>query len=131
MKTETKMINISIQSLLIVFFALQLSSASAAEDRFFVSDGVHIRFIDEGRGTPVLLIHGYSSDIESGWGNRGVINGLISAGYRVIAYDNRGHGKSDKPQGTSKYGLNMVEDGRRLLDHLNIDRAHVVGYSLG
>jgi len=131
MKTETKMINVSIQSLLIVFFALQLSSAAAAEDRFFVSDGVQIRFIDEGRGTPVLLIHGYSSDIDSGWRNRGVINGLISAGYRVIAYDNRGHGKSDKPQGTSKYGLNMVEDGRRLLDHLNIDRAHVVGYSLG
>ena len=130
MKTETKMINVSI-SLLIVFFALQLTSVGAAEDRFFVSDGVQIRFIDEGRGTPVLLIHGYTSDIDGGWRNRGVINGLVLAGYRVVAYDNRGHGKSDKPQGVSKYGLNMVEDGRRLLDHLDIDRAHVVGYSLG
>ncbi len=125
------MINVSNQSLLIVFFALQLNSVVAAEDKFFVSDGVQIRFIDEGRGTPVLLIHGYTSDIESGWRNRGVINGLVLAGYRVVAYDNRGHGKSDKPQGVSKYGLNMVEDARRLLDQLGIDRAHIVGYSLG
>lgn len=114
-----------------MFFALQLSSVTEADDRFFASDGVQIRFVDEGRGTPVLLIHGYTSDIDGGWRNRGVINGLISAGYRVVAYDNRGHGKSDKPHDASKYGLNMVEDGRRLLDHLDIDRAHVVGYSMG
>lgn len=114
-----------------MFFALQLSSVTEADDRFFASDGVQIRFVDEGRGTPVLLIHGYTSDIDGGWRNRGVINGLISAGYRVVAYDNRGHGKSDKPHDASNYGLNMVEDGRRLLDHLDIDRAHVVGYSMG
>lgn len=114
-----------------MFFALQLSSVAEADDRFFASDGVQIRFVDEGRGTPVLLIHGYTSDIDGGWRNRGVINGLISAGYRVVAYDNRGHGKSDKPHDASNYGLNMVEDGRRLLDHLDIDRAHVVGYSMG
>ena len=107
------------------------SSVAAAEDRFFTSDGIQIHFIDEGHGTPVLLIHGYTSDIDSGWRNRGVINGLISAGYRVVAYDNRGHGKSDKPKDVSMYGLNMVEDGRRLLDYLDIDRAHVVGYSMG
>jgi len=107
------------------------SSVSAAEGRFFTSDGIQIHFVDEGRGTPVLLIHGYTSDIDGGWRNRGVINGLISAGYRVVASDNRGHGKSDKPKDVSMYGLNMVEDGRRLLDYLDIDRAHVVGYSMG
>lgn len=120
-----------IRSLLVMVFALQLCSVAAAEDRFFTSDGVQIHFVDEGRGTPVLLIHGFSSDIDSGWRNRGVINGLTSAGYRVIAYDNRGHGKSDKPIDVKMYGLKMVEDGRRLLDHLDIDRAHVVGYSMG
>jgi len=125
------MIGVSIKSLLIVFFTLQLPSVAAADDRFFTSDGVQIRFVDEGRGTPVLLIHGYTSDIDGGWRNRGVINGLISAGYRVVAYDNRGHGKSDKPQDVSMYGLNMVEDGRRLLDYLDIERTHVVGYSMG
>ena len=125
------MIKVLIQSLLVMVFALQLSSIATAEDRYFKSDGIRIHFIDEGRGTPVLLIHGYSSDIDGGWRNRGVINGLISAGYRVIAYDNRGHGKSDKPVDVSMYGLNMVEDGRRLLEHLDVDRAHVVGYSMG
>ena len=131
MKTGPKMTSVSIKSLLIVFFTLQLSSVAIAADRFFSSAGVQIRFIDEGHGTPVLLIHGYASDIDGGWRNRGVINGLVTAGYRVVAYDNRGHGKSDKPQGVSMYGLNMVEDGRRLLDYLDIDRAHVVGYSMG
>lgn len=124
-------IKISIQSLLMMVFALQLSSVAAAEDRYFTSDGIQIHFVDEGCGTPVLLVHGYTSDIDSGWRNRGVIDGLISAGFRVIAYDNRGHGKSDKPIDVSMYGLNMVEDGRRLLDHLDIGRAHVVGYSMG
>lgn len=131
MKTGPKMNSVSIKSLLIVLFTLQLSSVATAEDRFFSSDGVQIRFIDEGRGTPVLLIHGYTSDIDGGWRNRGVINGLITAGYRVIAYDNRGHGKSGKPEDLSMYGLHMVEDGRRLLDYLDIDHAHVVGYSMG
>ena len=107
------------------------SSVAAAEDRYFTSDGIQIHFVDEGRGTPVLLIHGYTSDIDGGWRNRGVIDALISDGYRVIAYDNRGHGKSDKPKDVSMYGVNMVEDGRRLLDYLDIDQAHVVGYSMG
>ena len=107
------------------------SSDAAAEERFFTSDGIQIHFVDEGRGTPVLLIHGYTSDIDGGWRNRGVIDALISDGYRVIAYDNRGHGKSDKPKDVSMYGVNMVEDGRRLLDYLDIDQAHVVGYSMG
>ena len=110
---------------------MQLSSIATADNTFFESGGVNIHFVDEGRGTPVLLIHGYSADIDRGWRNRGVIDGLISAGYRVVAYDNRGHGKSDKPHDKSEYGLEMVEDGRRLLDHLDIDRAHVVGYSMG
>lgn len=131
MKTATNLIKISIQSLLFMVFALQLSLVAAAEDKYFTSDGIQIHFIDEGHGTPVLLVHGYTSNIDGGWRNRGVINGLISAGYRVIAFDNRGHGKSDKPTDVSMYGLNMVEDGRRLLDHLDIDRAHVVGYSMG
>lgn len=125
------MLKACIPTLLVLFFGFQTSLAATIEDSFFDSDGVQIRFIDEGRGTPVLLIHGFSSDMDRGWRERGIVNRLTSAGYRVIAYDNRGHGKSDKPQGASKYGSNMVEDGRRLLDHLNIDRAHVVGYSFG
>jgi pimeloyl-ACP methyl ester carboxylesterase len=51
--------------------------------------------------------------------------------YRVIAFDSRGHGKSDKPHDPAQYGREMTLDIVRLLDHLNIKRAHVVGYSLG
>jgi pimeloyl-ACP methyl ester carboxylesterase len=56
---------------------------------------------------------------------------LGTAGYRVIAMDCRGHGQSGKPRDAGQYGLEMVRDVVRLLDHLNLERAHVVGYSVG
>ena len=49
----------------------------------------------------------------------------------MIAIDNRGHGRSDKPHQADKYGMEMVEDVVRLLDHLGIKKAHIVGYSMG
>jgi pimeloyl-ACP methyl ester carboxylesterase len=55
----------------------------------------------------------------------------LAKDYRVIALDNRGHGKSDKPHDPNKYGTEVVEDTVRLLDHLKIKKAHVVGYSMG
>jgi pimeloyl-ACP methyl ester carboxylesterase len=60
-----------------------------------------------------------------------VISALETAGYRVIAMDCRGHGESGKPHDPGLYGLEMVGDVIRLLDYLKIDRAHVVGYSMG
>ena len=107
------------------------ASVATAEKAFFEADGVKIHYTDEGRGVPVLLIHGFTGDIERTWRQRGVIEGLVRAGYRVIAYDNRAHGESDKPREPEKYGLEMVEDGRRMLDHLEIEQAHIVGYSMG
>ena len=51
---------------------------------------------------------------------------------RVIAYDNRGHGHSQKLYDTESYGAPlMAEDARRLMDHLSIERADIMGYSLG
>jgi pimeloyl-ACP methyl ester carboxylesterase len=64
------------------------------------------------------------------WKLPGIIKGL-SRDYQVIALDNRGHGKSDKPHNPKKYGLEMAEDAVRLLDHLKIKKAHIVGYSMG
>jgi pimeloyl-ACP methyl ester carboxylesterase len=84
----------------------------------------------EGKGEPVLLIHGFTSSIQGQWGGAGIIKALAKD-YRVIAYDNRGHGKSGKPHDPKQYGTEMVEDAVRLLDHLKIDKAHVVGYSMG
>jgi pimeloyl-ACP methyl ester carboxylesterase len=101
-----------------------------AEDFFFDSAGVKIHYIVEGKGEPVLLIHGFGVDIQDQWVTPGIVKGLSDT-FQVIAIDNRGHGKSDKPHDRSSYGMNMVEDPIRLLNHLKIRKAHVVGYSMG
>jgi pimeloyl-ACP methyl ester carboxylesterase len=70
--------------------------------------------------------------VATNWGATGWIRDLKQAGYRVIAYDNRGHGESEKLYELGDYGAPaMAEDGRRLLDHLGIRAAHVMGYSMG
>ena len=99
--------------------------------RFFDSDGVRIHYADRGRGEPVVLIHGFTGSYARHWESSGVIAALARAGYRVIAMDCRGHGQSGKPTGSGDYGLEMVRDVVRLLDHLGIQRAHVAGYSMG
>lgn len=101
------------------------------ESHFFDSDGVRLHYIDEGSGEPVVLIHGFSLGLQIQWVGPGIFSALHEAGYRVIAYDKRGHGASDKPHDPAMYGMPDVADPIRLLDHLGIDRAHVVGYSRG
>ena len=116
----------------LAFGALLLGSvrAGAAEDRFFDSAGVRIRYVEEGRGEPVVLIHGYTVDTERQWVRTGVLAAL-AAQYRVIALDARGHGRSGKPHDPAQYGPEMGFDITRLLDHLGLPRAHIVGYSMG
>lgn len=103
----------------------------APEGRFFDSDGVRIHYVDEGSGEPVLLIHGFTADLRVNWVEPKIFGGLRDAGFRVVAYDTRGHGKSDKPHDPEKYGPVEIEDAIRLLDHLGLRRVHVVGYSRG
>lgn len=106
-----------------------LALAAAAQDRFFDSGGVRIRYFDVGSGTPVLLIHGFTADLERAWIETGILPDL-ARDYRVIAFDLRGHGKSGKPHEPGAYdepGLDAI----RLMDNLKIEKAHVVGYSLG
>ena len=98
----------------------------------FMSDGVEIAFVDEGTGDPILLIHGFASNIKANWRDVRWIDALINAGRRVIALDNRGHGNSAKPYEQEAYEApKMAQDARRLLDHLNIPKADVMGYSMG
>jgi len=106
------------------------SGAQVPQDHFFNSNGVQVRYIDQGAGEPVLLIHGYTASIETNWIETGVFQALVKD-HRVIAFDLRGHGKSGKPYDPTKYGEETARDAIRLLDHLAIRRAHVVGYSLG
>ena len=107
-----------------------IAPARAAESQFFRSDGVTLRYLVEGEGEPVLLIHGLGASVHVQWGASGVMQALAQD-HRVIAYDNRGHGRSGKPHDSDHYGEETVEDAVRLLDHLQIPRAHIVGYSMG
>jgi pimeloyl-ACP methyl ester carboxylesterase len=98
----------------------------------FQSDGVEIVYLDEGQGDPVLLIHGFASNVATNWVDPGWVRTLTAAGRRVIAYDNRGHGQSEKLYDPAPYGAPaMAEDGRRLLDRLGVECADVMGYSMG
>ena len=118
----------------VALLSTALSAPVVGNDMYFDSDGVRIRYIDvgprDGDGEPVVLIHGGAASIEWQWGESGMIDALDDD-YRVIALDCRGHGKSDKPHDARKYGNEMVLDIIRLLDHLDVEKAHLVGYSLG
>ena len=100
------------------------------EDQYFDSNGVRIRYVEKGSGEPVILGHGSTGSIEGGWIETGVFEALAND-YRVIAFDQRGHGRSDKPHEPSAYGLEIRYDIVRLLDHLGIEKAHIVGYAMG
>ncbi len=118
-------------SLAIVAISLGWVTARGNEG-YFDSAGVRIRYVDMGnpKGPPVLLVHGYMATADLNWRIPGVMR-VLTDDYRVIALDNRGHGKSDKPTDVGDYGPKMAEDSVRLLDHLKIPKAHVVGYSMG
>jgi pimeloyl-ACP methyl ester carboxylesterase len=102
----------------------------------FDSAGVRIAYIDArpaaGPGDPIVLVHGFASTHAVNWVNPLWVKTLTEAGRRVIALDNRGHGESDKPHDPAAYATAiMAEDVARLLDHLGLERADVMGYSMG
>jgi len=97
----------------------------------FDSAGVPIHYLDQGAGPPVVLVHGFAASARSNWGETGWI-AFLSAKYRVLALDCRGHGLSGKPHEREAYGpVNMGGDIIRLLDHLGIGRTLLMGYSMG
>lgn len=100
--------------------------------RHFDSDGVRIAYDEQGEGEPVLLIHGFASNGRVNWEATGWVRTLREAGRRVVSIDNRGHGESETLYDPAQYAVQiMAEDSRRLLDHLGIGRADVIGYSMG
>src|SRR5262245_39396258 len=123
-------------------------------------DGTPISYLDSEVGNPVaLLLHGYLADGDTNFGpgdriaamsallsppdapppepidpagQGGVAAKLVEAGFRVLVPDMRGHGHSGKPDTTAGYqGRAMARDMVALLDRLGVDRAHVLGYSMG
>ena len=97
----------------------------------FNSGGVEIAYETAGEGTPILLIHGFASNARVNWWDTGWVKTLTDAGRCVITIDNRGHGASEKLYDSALYpAAEMAEDARRLLDHLGIGQADVMGYSM-
>ncbi len=95
-------------------------------------EDVDIAYIDQGKGQPVLLIHGFASTAKINWVYPGWTGLLVKNGYRVIALDNRGHGASTKFYDPAMYEPDlMAKDALALLDHLKIDQANIIGYSMG
>jgi pimeloyl-ACP methyl ester carboxylesterase len=98
----------------------------------FDHNGVDIAYIDEGQGEPILLIHGFGSNVEVNWVGTGWVELLTRQGRRVIALDNRGHGHSAKLYDPADYHPSlMASDALALLDQLRIGSAPVMGYSMG
>lgn len=105
-------------------------SAYGPKGKYLDSGGTWIHYTDEGAGEPVLLIHGFGNCGQWQWRDKGHVDTLAKQ-YRVITLDARGHGRSGKPHAPEEYGMKMVADIVRLLDHLHLEKAHVVGYSMG
>jgi pimeloyl-ACP methyl ester carboxylesterase len=94
------------------------------------ADGVKIAYFVQGEGEPVILIHGWLSSAGINWVLPGT-SGALAKEFQVVALDIRGHGMSDKPTDEEAYGPELVEDIVRLMDELKIEKAHIVGYSMG
>ncbi len=115
---------LAVDPLLLVLGAMPLR----ADD--FQSGDVKIHYTVQGSGTPVVLIHGLTASGMMNWTLPGT-TALLAQNHQVILPDMRGHGASDKPTEESAYGVVMVQDVIGLMDHLHIQKAYIVGYSMG
>ena len=98
----------------------------------FHNGSVEIAYLDQGEGDPIVLIHGFASSKNVNWVYPLWVSTLTKNGYRVIAVDNRGHGESTKLYDPEQYSIGiMAGDVRALMDHLQLERADMMGYSMG
>jgi len=94
------------------------------------NNGVKIHYETDGEGEPILLVHGFASNMHSWVGMRYV--DALKFNYQVVMIDARGHGRSDKPHDIEAYRIETrVQDLICILNDLDIHRAHYWGYSMG
>jgi pimeloyl-ACP methyl ester carboxylesterase len=89
-------------------------------------NGIEMFYVEAGQGDPVVLVMGFGGD-HLAWGFQFQ---ALAAKYRVVAFDNRGAGQSDAPDLPYSMAM-MAADTAGLMDALGIERAHVVGVSMG
>jgi len=87
---------------------------------------VELYYEIKGKGPPLLLINGLGSDMRL-WGP---LTDQLESSFTVIAFDNRGMGKSERPEGPYTISQ-MVEDTYALIGELSKERVHVLGFSMG
>jgi pimeloyl-ACP methyl ester carboxylesterase len=121
------------KTMLVATVAMLAAAATTPKDQpkdgwFTTSDGIKIHYLTLGeKGSWVVLIHGYTGNADHNWFSNGIAPALAK-NHRVVALDNRNHGKSDKP---TKDGPGKASDTIELMDHLKIQKAHIGGYSMG
>lgn len=94
------------------------------------SQGVRIYYEVAGEGPALVLLHGFVCSTAE-WHEAGYVDGLRDR-YRLILLDSRGHGRSDKPHDPALYEMKLrAYDIVAVLDALGLERAHVLGYSMG
>jgi pimeloyl-ACP methyl ester carboxylesterase len=99
------------------------------ESSFVEVNGLRMHVVSAGQGPPVLLLHGFP-DTHVVW--RKQIVALAGAGFRVIAPDLRGYGRTDAPKGARNYTMALLRgDVLALLDALGIDKVRLVGHDWG
>ena len=121
---------IAIACLALFALGCEKGAAAAPTSASFDANGVKIAYTVRGHGEPVVLIHGWLSCGWINWDLPGITD-LLAKDHQVITLDMPGHGLSDKPTKEEAYGPELVEDVVRLMDHLKIKKAHIVGYSMG
>lgn len=101
----------------------------------FTSDGLQLAYDEFGPADArkaIVLVHGFSSNRYENWKRMGWYDAIAGKGLRGLALDCRGHGESDKPHDPAKYDrAAMAGDVFRLMDHAGIERAHLLGFSMG
>ena len=102
----------------------------------FSSGGLSIAYDDiqpaDGVAGTVFLVHGFATSRAENWRRLGWYGAFERKGYRLVALDLRGHGESDKPHDPAAYGGDvLVGDIVGLMDHLDLGRVDLLGYSMG
>ena len=103
----------------------------------FTSQGVRLAFyhyppVGADKGQPIVLVHGFASSCRVNWVNPRWVDALTKDGRRVIALDNRGHGRSEKLYDPELYRTDILaSDVANLIAHLGLGRVDLMGYSMG